>query len=123
MSRLFLVASAVLGLLGVAGGAFGAHALRDILDAERLSIYETAIRYQLYHSFALAFAGWALRENQIQYFRHAGLLFLGGVALFSGSLYIVTFTGLRWLGAVAPLGGLAFLAGWFSLIFGYWKLK
>jgi uncharacterized membrane protein YgdD (TMEM256/DUF423 family) len=123
MARIFLVIAAMLGFLGVAGGAFGAHALRDILDAERLTVYETAIRYQMYHAFALAFAGWALREYQSPRFKHAGWLFIAGVALFSGSLYIMALTGLRWLGAVTPVGGLALLAGWFSLIVGLWKLR
>jgi len=123
MARPIFLAAALLGFLGVAGGAFGAHALRDMLDVELLSVYETGIRYQMYHAFALALAGWALQKYQSPHFKQAGWFFVTGVALFSGSLYIMVFTGLRWLGAVTPIGGLAFLAGWFSLIVGFWKSK
>ena len=123
MSRTFFVTAAVLGFLGVAGGAFGAHALRGILDTDVQTVYETGIRYQMYHVFALMLAGWALQKHEASQFRLAGWFFVAGVALFSGSLYIMSFTGLRWLGAITPLGGLAFLAGWLSLIIGFWKLK
>ena len=123
MARIFFVIAAVLGFLGVAGGAFGAHALRDVLDPESLGAYETGIRYQVYHAFALAFAGWALKEYQGSRFKHAGWFIIAGVALFSGSLYIMSITGVRWLGVITPVGGLALLAGWFSLIVGLLKLK
>lgn len=123
MERKFFVTAAVLGFLGVAGGAFGAHMLRGVLDSELLTVYETGIRYQMYHAFALAFAGWAWEQYRSPRFMQAGWFFITGVALFSGSLYIMAFTGLRWLGAVTPVGGVAFLAGWFSLIVGFWKLK
>ncbi len=123
MSRTFFVTAAVLGFLGIAGGAFGAHALRGILDSDLLAVYETGIRYQMYHAFALVFTGWALQKYECRQFKLAGWFFIAGVALFSGSLYIMSFTGLRWFGAITPLGGLAFLAGWLSLIIGFWKLK
>ncbi len=123
MTRIFLLVAAALGFLGVVGGAFGAHALKRNLDAELLGVFETGIRYQMYHVFALALAGWALQKYPVADFRRAGWFFMAGVALFSGSLYIMALTGLRWLGAVTPLGGLAFLVGWLSLFIGFWKQK
>jgi uncharacterized membrane protein YgdD (TMEM256/DUF423 family) len=94
-----------------------------MLDADLLAVFETGIRYQMYHAFALAVAAWALQKYEGRGFELAGWFFVAGVALFSGSLYIMSFTGLRWFGAVTPLGGLAFLAGWLSLIIGFWKAK
>ena len=115
--------ASLIGALTIVLGAFGAHALEDTLTADGLKSFETAVRYQMYHVFALTFAGWALKQHQSRRFEQAGWFFVAGVALFSGSLYIMTFTGLKWLGAITPLGGLAFLAGWLSLIIGFWKLK
>lgn len=121
MSRTFFMTAGVLGFLGVAGGAFGAHALRGTIEPELLSAFEVGVRYQMYHVFALAFAAWAFDRYQRPEFVRAGWLFVFGVAVFSGSLYIMSFTGMRWLGAVTPLGGLSFLAGWVFLILGFWK--
>ncbi|HLE33637.1 MAG TPA: DUF423 domain-containing protein [Bacteroidota bacterium] len=123
MARLFFLVAAALGFLGVAGGAFGAHALKGKLDAELLGTFEVGIRYQMYHAFALALAGWAMQKYPIADFKRAGLSFMVGVALFSGSLYIMTLTGLRWLGAITPVGGLAFLVGWLFLFVGFWKQR
>ena len=123
MSKLFLVLGSVLSLIGVAAGAFGAHGLRESLGAESLHTFEIAVRYQMYHSFALLVAGWALDKYERRQFVKAGWLFLSGVALFSGSLYILVLAGVKWLGAVTPFGGLAFLTGWFFLAKGFWKLR
>ncbi|MEX2115282.1 MAG: DUF423 domain-containing protein [Bacteroidota bacterium] len=123
MSKLFLVIGSLLALTGVAAGAFGAHTLRDVLSIERLEVFHTAVRYQMYHAFALFVAGWALDKYERRQFVKAGWMFLAGVALFSGSLYILVATEVRWLGAVTPVGGMAFLAGWFFLAKGFWKLR
>src|SRR5574342_497981 len=112
MSRLFFAIASLLGFLAVAGGAFGAHALKERVTPELLSVFETALRYQMYHVFALALAGWASGKFEGRHFLIAGWLFITGVALFCGSLYILVLTEVRWWGAVTPVGGVAFLAGW-----------
>lgn len=121
MKNIFLVLGSVSAFLGVALGAFGAHPPRSSLSPEALSVVETGVRYQMYHSFALLIAGWAFEKRQSKDFSRAGWLFLAGVVLFSGSLYALALTGLRLFGAVTPFGGLAFLAGWLLLAFGFWR--
>jgi len=113
MDRSFLLIGAVINFLGVAAGAFGAHALRSRLSADMLAVFETGVRYQMYHGLAILLVALA-----IGHFGHARLLlasgwsFVGGVVLFSGSLYALSLTDIRILGAVTPLGGLLFLLGW-----------
>ena len=117
-ARLLLQLAALFGGLGVAIGAFGAHALHDMLvRAGRLDTFETAVRYQFYHVLALLAVGvlWAARP-ELRSLGLTGWLWLGGIVVFSGSLYALCFTGVTKLGAVAPIGGLLFLAGWVSLI-------
>ena len=117
-ARLLLQLAALLGGLGVAIGAFGAHALHDMLaKAGRLETFETAVRYQFYHVLALLAVGalWAARP-ELRALGTTGWLWLGGIVVFSGSLYALCFTGITKLGAVAPIGGLLFLAGWMSLL-------
>ena len=116
-ARLLLQLATLLGGLGVAIGAFGAHSLRKMLEASgRFDTFETAVRYQFYHALALLGIGvlWALRP-ELRGLGLTGGLWLGGVLLFSGSLYLLCFTGITKLGAVAPVGGLLLLAGWVSL--------
>lgn len=109
MTRAALFATgAVLAGLGVVLGAFGAHALEARVTAERLVTFETAVRYQLIHSLAILAAALLGGERAIL----AGVLFIAGTAVFSGSLYLLVITGARWLGAVTPLGGVAFIVGW-----------
>ena len=107
-------AGAVLAGLAVAAGAFGAHALRNRLGAAELAVWETAVRYQMYHALALLLAGRVLAHNPARLLRLAGVLFGMGIVLFSGSLYLLAVTGQRWLGAITPFGGVAFLLGWAS---------
>ena len=97
--------------LAVALGAFGAHALRARLSGRDLEIFETAVRYQMYHALAL-FVAAALLARGITQASGAAWAFTVGIVLFSGSLYTMVFTGARWLGALTPVGGVAFLAGW-----------
>ncbi|MDB5269568.1 MAG: hypothetical protein JWP58_2608 [Hymenobacter sp.] len=116
-ARLLIQLAAVFGGLGVAIGAFGAHALHDMLvKAGRADTFETAVRYQFYHALAALAVGvlWAARP-ELRSLGTTGALWLGGIVVFSGSLYALCFTGVTKLGAVAPLGGLLFLAGWVSL--------
>jgi uncharacterized membrane protein YgdD (TMEM256/DUF423 family) len=112
------MAAAASGFLGVAFGAFAAHSLKATLAPDLLAVFETGVRYQMYHAFALFAAAWGFSRWQARTFSIAGGLFVAGIVIFSGSLYLLAFTGIRWLGAITPLGGLAFLAGWLCLAWG-----
>ena len=117
-ARLLLQLAGLFGALGVAIGAFGAHALHDTLvRAGRLDTFETAVRYQFYHALALLAVGvlWAARP-ELRALGTTGALWAGGIVVFSGSLYALCFTGITKLGAVAPIGGLLLLGGWVSLL-------
>lgn len=115
MARLFFALGSLLGLIGVAAGAFGAHALRNYLTPDLLDVWETAVRYQPVHALALLATAWAATRWPGAAVRAAAWLFFAGTLVFSGSLYALSLSGLRWLGAVTPIGGLAFLAGWACL--------
>ncbi|MVM30585.1 DUF423 domain-containing protein [Spirosoma sp. HMF4905] len=123
--KFFIQAGAVLGLLGVALGAFGAHALRVMLDASgRAATFETAVKYQFYHALALVLVGLLMHtvgtnETIVKLLNWSGYAFLGGVIIFSGSLYILCFTGVTWLGAITPIGGLAMIVGWALLLWAF----
>ena len=121
MERTFFLLGALSAFVGVAAGAFGAHGLKERLSAEMLAVFETGVRYQMYHAFALLAAAWAAARWPGAWANAAGWLFVAGTLVFSGSLYVLSLTGLRWLGAITPLGGLAFLAGWLCLAFACWK--
>ncbi len=123
MSHAFVFLGSVFALLGVAGGAFGAHSLKAVLSPEMLAVFETGIRYQMYHALALLFVGLAEDRCRSAIVRLAGWLFVVGIALFSGSLYALSLSGVRWLGAVTPLGGVAFIAGWAHLAVGCWRAR
>lgn len=117
-SQRFLVIGAILAGVGVAAGAFGAHALKEILDVPMLQVFDTATRYLMYHAFGLCIVSWAIDRYPGQRLEKSGWFFILGILLFSGSLYMVSLAGIRWLGAVTPIGGLAFLAGWILLGWG-----
>ena len=121
MERLFFLAGAISAFFGVALGAFAAHALKKEIDAAMLAVFETGVRYQMYHALALFAVAWACGKWPGQFATASGLLFIAGTVLFSGSLYLLAVTGVRWLGMVTPLGGLAFLAGWLCLAWAAWK--
>src|SRR5581483_9260903 len=121
MDRTFALLGALLALLAVGAGAFGAHALRARLAPDLLDVFETAARYQMYHALALFAVAWAASRWPGGATTAAGWLFVAGIVLFSGSLYVLSLTGVRWLGAITPLGGLAFLAGWLALAWVVWR--
>jgi uncharacterized membrane protein YgdD (TMEM256/DUF423 family) len=123
VERLFFALGGLSGFVGVALGAFAAHALKGQLDPGALSTFETGVRYQMYHAPALLAAGWACTRWGSAAASASGWLFLLGTLLFSGSLYALSLSGLRWLGAVTPLGGLAWLAGWICLAWAAWTGK
>ncbi|MCZ6828863.1 MAG: DUF423 domain-containing protein [Gammaproteobacteria bacterium] len=123
MSRYFISLAALNGLLVVALGAFGAHALKNRLDEHSLELYQTAVQYHFYHSLALLGVGvLCLWHPQSALLRSSGIAFAVGILVFSGSLYVLSFSGLRWLGAITPLGGLAFMLGWACLALASWRL-
>lgn len=121
MPKTFFLLACIFSFLGVAFGAFGAHALKEKIAPEMLQTFEVGVRYQMYHAFALFVVAWALRAWNFSNVDIAGWLFTAGILLFSGSLYVLALTGLRWLGAITPFGGLCFLAGWAWLAWGVWK--
>jgi len=111
MDRTFLLVGALAGFVGVALGAFGAHGLRTRLSTEMLAVFETGVRYQMYHAFAILIVALAAARLDGWLIRAAGWLFTAGIVLFSGSLYALALSGVTILGAVTPIGGLAFLGG------------
>jgi uncharacterized membrane protein YgdD (TMEM256/DUF423 family) len=115
MDRIFTLVAVLLGFVGVALGAFGAHALRAQLAPRDLEIFETAVRYQLVHAVALLGVAWAWTRWPGTGTVLAGWLFTAGVVIFSGSLYVLVLSGQRGWGAVTPFGGVALLLGWLAL--------
>ena len=115
MPRFFLTAGALCAGLAVMLGAFGAHALQSLVTEARLQTFETAVRYQIYHSLGLLLIG-VLLEKQVQKpLCNAGYLMLAGIVIFSGSLYLLVLTDTAWLGAITPIGGVCFISGWLLL--------
>jgi uncharacterized membrane protein YgdD (TMEM256/DUF423 family) len=106
---------AISGIVGVAAGAFAAHALRARLAPALLDTFETGARYQMYHALALFAAAWMADRWPASQPGWAGVCFVVGTVVFSGSLYALALSGQRWLGAITPVGGVAFLAGWLLL--------
>ena len=124
MDRVFITIGALSGFLGVAAGAFGAHALRDRLSSDMLSVFQTGATYQMYHALALVGVGILLARFSVDgspFVTAAGWLFIAGTVLFSGSLYALSLSNTTWLGAITPLGGVAFLLGWLTLAIGIWR--
>lgn len=121
MDRLFFALGSASALVAVAAGAFGAHGLRSRLTAELLAVFETGVRYQMFHALGLLAVAWAHTRWPGPLIVASGWLFVAGTLLFSGSLYLLALSGARWLGPVTPFGGLAFLAGWLCLAWGAWK--
>lgn len=127
MHRDFLKAGVLIGALSVALGAFAAHSLKESVSDYAVSIFETGVRYQFYHAFALLASGIFYKEFQNKFIKWSGKLFITGIILFSGSLYMLTFIkaavkpGYNWVGAITPIGGLCFIAGWLCLFFGVLK--
>jgi uncharacterized membrane protein YgdD (TMEM256/DUF423 family) len=115
MDRIFFALGALLGCLGVAAGAFGAHALEGRLAADRLELFELAARYQMVHALALIAAAWAAQRWPSGMANTAGWLLFIGVVIFCGTIYALAFGAPRILGAVTPIGGLALIIGWLLL--------
>jgi len=120
--RSWLYVAAVMGALAVLCGAFAAHGLSARLDENARSVFETGARYHMYHALAMGLAAFAMRGPAQTRARAAAILFVTGILLFSGSLYLLALTGMNWLGFVTPLGGLSFIAGWVLLALAALKL-
>jgi uncharacterized membrane protein YgdD (TMEM256/DUF423 family) len=103
-------------LVAVAAGAFGAHGLKDKLAPDLLAVFETGVRYQVYHALALFAVAWMAQRAPGRGVDNAGWCFVAGILIFSGSLYLLALTGVRKLGAITPIGGVLFLVGWVSLL-------
>ena len=114
---LWIIIGSTLAALAVAIGAFGAHGLKSRVSADDLIIFETGVRYQMYHSLALILLGLIGVNFQSNVVQLPAILFLVGIIIFSGTLYLIPLTGLRWLGAITPIGGTALILGWIMLIF------
>jgi len=127
MNRNFLVIAALLGALTVAIGAFGAHGLKQVVSPESLGVFETAVRYQFYHVFALLAVAILFKENPGKLLLWSGYLFIIGIILFSGSLYLLIFlkaankVGMEGIGIITPFGGLFFISGWFLMAISFLK--
>lgn len=127
MNKTYLITAALLGAVTVALGAFGAHGLKDKLSDYTLGIFETAVRYQFYHVFALLAVGILFQLYGNAWMLWSGRLFIAGMVLFCGSLYALTFflaagnDSMKWLGAITPFGGLSFIAGWVCMALGIFK--
>lgn len=127
MQKFFLKTAAVLGAFSVILGAFGAHALKQLISDKNLQTFETGVRYQFYHVIALFITGILYKDFTNNYLQWAGRLFCLGILLFCGSLYLLSFieltdmTGLKWVGAITPLGGVCFIIAWLLLALGISK--
>ena len=121
--QITIAIAAIFGLLAVIAGAAGTHALRDTLDASALRTFETAARFQMYHALALLAVGILSMRWQTRILTVSAGLFMLGVLLFSGSLYILALSGIGIFGAVAPIGGISLMAGWASLILAAFRAR
>ncbi len=110
-----LIIAAISGMLAVMLGAFGAHGLKKIITPEMLEVFKTGVQYQFYHTFALLVVGILMSVNQSKALKWSANLFVTGIILFSGSLYVLAISGITVLGAITPLGGIAFIGGWLLL--------
>ncbi len=124
MFKPFLVTAAILGAVAVILGAFGAHSLKEMVSPDTVAVFDTGVRYQFYHVFALFITGMLYYGGSVKMHHWAGICFIIGITLFSGSLYLMTAlraadqVGLKGVGIITPVGGLFFIAGWVLLAMG-----
>jgi uncharacterized membrane protein YgdD (TMEM256/DUF423 family) len=127
MHKGFIKTAAILGALSVMTGAFAAHAMKGKIGDHAIATFETAVRYQFYHVFALLITGVIYKDFRYKTTLWAGHLFIAGIILFSGSLYFLAFIqaavrpGYSWIGAITPFGGGAFITGWLLLFISFFK--
>lgn len=124
---MFLILGTLLAGLAVALGAFGAHGLKKLVDADTVSIYQTGVQYQMYHALALLAVGILAQRMESSLLNYAGFFFVGGIVCFSGSLYLLSsFRAMNkavpaFVYPITPLGGLLFIVGWVLLLFALLK--
>src|SRR6185436_12688302 len=129
MKRKLLLTGILFALLSVLAGAFGSHALKQFLLPEDLTVYETAVRYQMYHAVAILFTALFMNESNAKLTRLAGILFTSGIIFFSGSLYLLTYLKSQGISVplpvalATPLGGMMFACGWLTLAISIFKFK
>ena len=129
MMKNILIKAGFFGVIGVLGGAFGAHALKEILTPEHLASFNTGVRYQMIHAVVLLFLFLLLNKFESKQFRIAAKLIFWGVILFSGSIYILTLKNiigleaLKFAGPITPIGGLLIISGWVFIVWGGLRLK
>lgn len=129
MHKGFIKTAAIFGLLSVVLGAFAAHSLKEMISDYAVNIFETGVRYQFYHVFALLAVGIIYKEFPNKFIKWSGIFFISGIILFSGSLYFLTYVkgtvmpGYKWIGPITPIGGLLFILGWLFLFIGCFKNK
>lgn len=127
MNHVYVMTGALMGGLAVVLGAFGAHGLKKIVPPETVATFQTGVQYQMYHALALLFAGMLYAKAHMPLMKWAGICFIAGIILFSGSLYLITLlkarntVGLSGIGLITPFGGLFFIAGWLLLFFSVLK--
>lgn len=122
MAKLFLIIGSILGATGVMIGAFGAHALKNLLESSgRLETFETAVKYQFYHALALILLGILMNNQQHSLYQYSGYSFIIGTLIFSGSLYALCLSGITKFGMITPIGGVLLIAGWILLMLGIIK--
>lgn len=116
VQRRFIAWGALLTMLSVMIGAFGAHMLKSVISSEHLAVYETGVQYHMAHALGLLLIGVLIGQwGESTRLRWAGRLLITGIVLFSGSLYVLSISGISFLGAITPLGGVSFIAGWICL--------
>jgi len=131
MKRNLLLFASLSGAVCVALGAMGAHFLKEKVSPESLQAYETAVRYQFFHTFAIIAVALLSEKISSKFLSLAGKLFIAGIILFSGSLYFLSLkslmgvdeTQMRWVGAITPFGGISFIAGWLMIFISVFKQK
>jgi uncharacterized membrane protein YgdD (TMEM256/DUF423 family) len=127
MHKKFIAIGALLAGTAVVLGAFAAHRLKAVVTVESLAVFETGVRYQMYHALAIIIVGILYKENNSKTLLLAGKFFIIGILIFSGSLYLLTAlktmeaNNFLWVGAVTPLGGVAFITGWFLVCKSFWR--
>ncbi len=129
MHKGFLKVALIVGILSVIMGAFGAHALKDVVSQRVTVTFETAVRYQFYHVFALLVVAILYKDFNQKWLRIAGYAFIAGFILFCGSLYLLCYVqaivspGFKWVGPITPIGGVAFIAGWLCMLVAVFKRR
>jgi uncharacterized membrane protein YgdD (TMEM256/DUF423 family) len=124
MKKTAYISGAILGMLGVIMGAFGAHALEDILTSNgTLDTFQTGARYHMYHALFLLAVGVVSEFGTSKWLRLSTWFAIGGTVIFAGTLYLLAILNLRWMGAITPIGGLLLILGWFFLLLHIYQRK